>query len=131
MTDLDVRIIHLDPMRVVSVQAISETPEADAWEKMRACCEHRGLLDDLEEHPVFGFNNPDPSPDRKEYGYEFWIRVAPDFEPEPEVEVKDFGGGLYAVTPCKLQEEASSEFFENEGFLESWKKLHMSDHSKW
>jgi Methyltransferase domain len=35
----------------------------------------RGLLKDPEQHPVFGFNNPNPSPDRKQYGYEFWMRV--------------------------------------------------------
>jgi DNA gyrase inhibitor GyrI len=123
MTDLEVRIVRLEPMRVVSFRGISETPERDAWEKMRAWSEPRGLLDDLEKHPVFGFNNPDPSPDRKEYGYEFWMRVDPDFEPGGEVEVSDFQGGLYAVTTSRLKEELSSEFFQKEGYLESWKKL--------
>lgn len=124
MTDLKVEIVRLEPMRVVSARAVSETPERDAWEKMRAWAEPQGLLDDPENHPVFGFNNPDPSPDRNEYGYEFWIRVDPDFEPEGEVEVKEFPGGLYAVTTCKLQEELSSEFFQKEGYLEPWKNLY-------
>ena len=124
MAELKVRIIRLEPMRVASVRVISETPERDAWEKMRAWAEPRGLLEDVEEHPVFGFNNPDPSPDRKEYGYEFWIRVGPDIEPEGEIKVKDFAGGLYAVTTCKIKEELSSEFFQKHGFLESWKNLH-------
>lgn len=124
MSDLDVRITRLESMRVLSFHAVSESPEAEAWQKLRAWCEPRGWLDDPETHPVFGFNNPDPSPDRKEYGYEFWIRVAPDFEAEGGGEVKDFEGGLYVVAPCKLHEETSSEFFAQEGFLESWKKLH-------
>ena len=124
MAELDVRIVLLEPMRVVSFRAVSETPENDAWEKTRAWAEPMGLLDDLESHPVFGFNNPDPSPDRKEYGYEFWIRVDPGFEPEGGVEVKEFEGGLYAVTACRLKEEASSEFFRAEGYLESWKNLY-------
>jgi len=124
MTDLEVRIVRLEAMRVASVRAISESPERDAWAKMRAWAEPRGLLDDIEKHPVFGFNNPNPSPDRKEYGYEFWLRVAPDVEPEGEIEVKDFAGGLYAVTTCKLQEELASEFFQQEGYLEPWKKLY-------
>ena len=95
MIDLEVRIVKLEPMRVASVRAISETPERDAWEKMRAWAEPKGLLDDVEKHLVFGFNNPNPSPDRKEYGYEFWICIGPDIEPESEIEVKDFVLDLY------------------------------------
>lgn len=124
MTDLEVRIVRLEAMRVASIRAISESPERDAWEKMRAWAEPKGLLDDVEKHPVFGFNNPSPSPDRKEYGYEFWLRVDPDIDPEGEIEVKNFTGGLYAVTTCKLKEELSSEFFCSEGILEPWKKLY-------
>jgi len=103
MADLGVSIVTLEPMRVASVRAISETPERDAWKKARAWALPRGLLDDVEEHPVFGFNNPDPSPDRKEYGYEFWIRIGPEIEPEGEIEAKEFAGGLYAVTTCEVR----------------------------
>ena len=124
MPDLDVCIVQLPPMRVARFRVVSETPEQDAWEQARAWAEPKGLLDDLEKHPVFGFNNPDPSPDREEYGYEFWIGVDPGFEPEGGVEAKEFGGGLYAVKECRLQEEMASEFFQKEGYLESWKTLH-------
>ena len=31
MSDLEVRIVKLDPMRVASVRVVSETPEVDAW----------------------------------------------------------------------------------------------------
>jgi DNA gyrase inhibitor GyrI len=102
MSDLEVRIVKLEPMHVASVRAISGSPERDAWEKLRAWAEPKGLLDNVEKHPVFGFNNPNPSSDRKEYGYEFWIRIDPDTEPGGEIEAKDFAGGLYAVTTCKL-----------------------------
>lgn len=123
MKELEVKIVRLEPMRVASVRAISKTPEHDAWEKMRAWAEPKGLLGDIEKHPVFGFNNPDPSPGQKEYGYEFWIRVEADIEPEGAVEMKEVEGGLYAVTVCKLKEEVESEFFRKEGYLESYKKL--------
>ncbi len=123
MKEFKVKIVKLDPMRVASVQVISETPEHDAWEKMRAWTGSKGLLEDIEKHPVFGFNNPNPSPDRKEYGYEFWIRVEPEIEPEDDIEIKNFEGGLYAVTTCNLKEEIDSEFFKKEGYLESWKKI--------
>ena len=44
-TDLDVRIERLEPMRVATAHAMSETPERDAWEKLRAWAEHKGLFD--------------------------------------------------------------------------------------
>jgi DNA gyrase inhibitor GyrI len=124
MSDMDVRIVGLPRMRVVSFKAESESPEADASAQLMAWCESRGLLDDLEQHPIFGFNNPDPSPGQKEYGYEFWVRVDPDAEVEGGVEAKEFGGGLYAVTPCRLKDEIASEFFKKHGSLESWSRLH-------
>jgi len=119
----EVKIVKLEPMRVASARAISTTPEHDAWEKMRSWAEPRGLLEDIDKHPVFGFNSPDPSPGRKEYGYEFWIRVEPDTQPTGDVEIKKSKGGLYAVTTCKLKEELESEFFKKEGYLESWKNI--------
>lgn len=123
MKEFEVKTVMLEPMRVASARVISTSPENDAWEKMRAWAEPKGLLDDLKKHPVFGFNNPNPSPGRKEYGYEFWIRVEPDVEPEGDIKIKEFEGGLYAVTTCKLKQELESEFFQKEGYLESWKKL--------
>jgi DNA gyrase inhibitor GyrI len=110
-------------MKVASFRAVGPSPENDAWAMARAWAEPRGLLDDTERYPVYGFNSPDRGDAEGEYGYEFWIRVDPDFEPEGEVEVKAFEGGLYAVTACKLMEEATSDFFQEEGYLESWGRL--------
>ena len=123
MKEFKVEIVKLEPMHVASVRATSTTPERDAWEKMRSWAEPRGLLEDIDKHPVFGFNSPDPSPGQKEYGYEFWIRVEPSTQPSGDVEIKKFQGGLYAVTTCKLKEELESEFFKKEGCLESWKNI--------
>jgi len=119
----EVKIVKLEPMRVASVRAVSTKPENDAWEKMRSWAQPRGLLEDIDKHPVFGFNSPDPSPGGKEYGYEFWIRVDPDTKPSGDVEIKKFNGGLYAVATCKLKEELESDFFIKNGYLESWKNL--------
>ena len=122
--DLFVQVIEIEPMRVASVRAFSESPENDAWEKMRAWAEPQGLLENLTKHPVFGFNNPNPSPGQKEYGYEFWIRMGAHFKGEGEIEAKDYDGGLFAVTTCKPWEEIHSDFAKEHGpFLESWKKL--------
>ena len=115
MSDIEVRLVRLAPMRVASVRAVSESPERGAWEALRAWAGPRGLLDDAQAHPVFGFNNPNPSAGRAEYGYELWIRVAADTAAEEEIEIKDFAGGLYAVTGCRLHGAAS--------LPEVWKKL--------
>ncbi len=102
MSDLIVRVVRLEPMRVACARAVSASPERDAWEKLLTWAEPRGLLQDPARYPVFGFNNPNPSPGREEYGYEFWIGVKPGAEAEGGVEVRDFPGGLYAVTTCRL-----------------------------
>ncbi len=120
MADLDVRIVKLEPMTVARMRAISETPERDAWEVLRAWAQPRGLLDDIQKHPVFGFNNPNPTPDRREYGYEFWICVDPDVETEGDIEVKEFAGGLYAVTTCKLLGDPKGSVPEVWGRLWEW-----------
>ena len=101
MSELDVRIVRLDPMRVASVRAISDEPEHEAWLKLQEWAEPRGLLDDLEKHPVFGFNNPNPSPDRKEYGYEFFLELKPSFEAEEGIQIEKLPGGQCAVLACK------------------------------
>jgi DNA gyrase inhibitor GyrI len=117
MDELNVRIERLEPMRIASVQAIGESPEPEAWQKLRAWAEPRGLLEDIEQHPVFGFNNPPPDPDREGYGYEFWIKVDADSQRVGEISIKDYEGGLYAVTTCKLLGDAEGEI------PEVWMKL--------
>lgn len=123
MGSKDIHIIQLAPMRVASLRVISITPELQAWAKMRAWAEAKGLLGNLVEHPVFGFNNPPPEPGKREYGYEFWIRVDDDIKSDEVVEVKEVEGGEYAVTTCVLKEEMESDFFKEHGFLESWHRL--------
>ncbi len=120
----EIRIVRLEPMHVASLRAVSTSPEYDAWQKLADFARPLGLLEDPSAHPVFGFNNPSPSPDRQEYGYEYWIKVDPRLPLEGEVEAKDFPGGLYAILRCCLGNEIASEFFQKEGYLEPWKKLY-------
>jgi DNA gyrase inhibitor GyrI len=97
MSALNVRIEKLEPMRVASVRVISVQPESEAWERLKAWADPRGLLEDPQRHPVFGFNSPNPSPDGPEYGYEYWIRVERDVASGEPVHVKEVAGGRYAV----------------------------------
>jgi DNA gyrase inhibitor GyrI len=111
MSELDVRIVKLEPMRVASALGFGEHPEGLAWDKILGWAKPLGLLNDQTTR-FFGFNNPDPSPGSPNYGYEQWIIVGPDIKGEGDVKIKDFAGGLYAVTSCKL---------ENIG--ETWRQL--------
>ena len=123
MNKFPVKIVSLPPMKVASVRAISQTPEMDAWAKMEKFAKKHNLLGNLDLHPVYGFNNPDPTPGQKEYGYEFWIRVDSFVKPEPDVIIKEIPSALYAVKACKLFEESQSEFFKKNGILESWSQI--------
>ena len=103
MDEMKVEIERLDPMRVASFHAMSESPEEDTAKMLVDWAQPRGLLEDPEEHPIYGFNNPDPKPGDTVRGYEFWIRVDPGFEAEDTV-VKDYPGGLFAVARVHVKE---------------------------
>lgn len=117
MSDFTVRIVKLEPMRVASFLGFGTSPENEAWKQLLTWAKARGLLDDLEKHRLFGFNNPNPSAGSPNYGYEVWIVIDPDMEPEDGVKFLDFNGGLYAVTRCVVPKG----FFDVIG--DTWKKL--------
>jgi len=58
------------------------------------------LLNDLKNHPIFGFNNPPLLDQGQKYGYEFCIKVDLKTEPEEGMRISFFRGGNYAVTQC-------------------------------
>ena len=104
MQELEVRIVRLEPMRIGYTLGFGETPEVEAWNRIGGWADAEGLLDDLSKVRFFGFNNPDPSPGSPNYGYEQWITIDSEVEPSGQVQVRDFEGGLYAVTRCTLNE---------------------------
>ncbi len=116
MSKLDVRIVRLEPSRVVAAYAFGSSPEMHAWESLLAWAKAKGLLNAPTLPRFFGFNNPVPDPGSPNYGYEQWMTVAPDVTADVtangEVQAKEFSGGLYAVTRCRLSE-----------IRETWKRL--------
>ena len=99
MSDLEVRIVDMEPMRVASALGFGETPEPLAWNKILAFAEAKGL--DTAAARFFGFNNPDPPPGSPNYGYEQWMTVGPDVQGEGEVEIKEIPARRYAVARCE------------------------------
>lgn len=104
--EMNVKIVELSPMRVASFRAVSESPEHEAAEMLIEWATGKGVLGDLEKHPIYGFNNPNPSKGKKEYGYEFWIKVEDGYT-EEGININDFPGGRYAVTTCRDLNEIS------------------------
>ena len=85
--------------------------------KLIAWAKPRGLWEKPERHRRFGFNNPSPSAGSPNYGYEVWIAVGPEVEPEGEMRIVHFEGGLYAVARCAVPTGS----YEVIG--ETWKRL--------
>lgn len=98
MNTIDVRIVKLEAMRVASAYGFGKTPELIAHQKMLAYVRSKGLFDREENYHSYGFNNPNPSEGSPNYGYEVWVQVQPDIQPEGDIKIKDVPGGLYAVT---------------------------------
>jgi DNA gyrase inhibitor GyrI len=101
MDEIDVRIVRLPRLRVASAHGFGPSPEEVAWDKLMTWAREKRLLD-RKDVRFFGFNNPNPSPGSPNYGYEQWMTIEADIEASGDIKIKDFEGGLYAVTRCKL-----------------------------
>jgi effector-binding domain-containing protein len=99
MSELNVRIVDMEPMRVAVSHGFGTSPEAEAGDKMLAFLEAKGLtFDDVR---WYGFNNPNPSPGSPNYGYDVWATVGPDVEAEGEITMREVPARRYAVTRCE------------------------------
>ena len=96
MSNLDVRIVNLEPMHVAAAYGFGTNPEEQAWNKLLAWLKAKGI--DAKAQRFFGFNNPSPTAASPNYGYDVWVTVGPDFSPAGDGQVLTFPGGLYAVT---------------------------------
>jgi effector-binding domain-containing protein len=101
MSEIEVKIVKLEPMRMVSAYGFGAEPESIAWGKINAFTENNNI--DLTDDSVttYGFNNPNPSKGSPNYGYEIWLPITAHVKPEGDLRVVDFTGGLYAVTNFK------------------------------
>jgi DNA gyrase inhibitor GyrI len=127
MSEMDVRIVRLEPVRVAAVLGFGASPEGLAWDKMNAWLKATRLLEDGQAHRFFGFNNPSPSAGSPNYGYEVWVTVDEHVQPEGEMTVKDFPGGLYAVTRCQGVDNISPTWQRFARWREE-SRYHMASH---
>ncbi len=99
---VEVRIVELEPMWVAVARGQGRNPERRAWSTLLEWARTRGLDPYSGKHRFFGFDDPPPSPGKREYGYQQWMTVDPEVVTEAgnSVAVARFPGGRYAVTRC-------------------------------
>ena len=94
---LNVRFILLPPMTVAAFHYIGPDPEEHVGDMTSRFVQESRLYEVKPDSRMFGFNHPNPSPDKPHYGYENWVTIPENFEvPAPGVK-KHFPGGLYAA----------------------------------
>ncbi len=116
MDKLEVRIVRLEPMRVICFNGFGPSPEGLAWSKLTAWAKAKGLWEEDTPHRFFGYNNPNPSPASPNYGYDAWMTVDETVQAEGEARIIQVEGGLYAVTRCEAGPQGQDIF-------ETWQKL--------
>lgn len=129
MSDIKVRIVKLEGMRMLSSYGFGKEPEGIAWEKLMAFITKKGLFKEAPHPSTYGFNNPNPSEGSPNYGYEIWLPVGPQVEPEGDLRIIDFGGGFYAVTTFK----GLSNIGDVWGRLVKWRETskYKNGHHQW
>ncbi len=101
MSEIEAKVVKLEPARMLSAYGFGSEPESMAWEKIKAFGLKKSLFKPGEYPTTYGFNNPNPSQGSPNYGYEIWLPVGNEVEPEDDLRIVEFTGGLYAVTTFK------------------------------
>jgi DNA-binding transcriptional MerR regulator/DNA gyrase inhibitor GyrI len=93
----NVRIVLLPPCTVASYHFIGENPEETVGDVIDKFIRESKLYEMKPDARMFGFNHPNPSPNRTHYGYEDWVTIPEDMEVPPPLVKKRFEGGMYAA----------------------------------
>jgi len=116
--------VELPSFHYVAFHALGTHPEPEAFKNMRSWITAQGYLDNMAQHPIYGFNNPDPKKDQEEYGYEVWVMVNPLEVEDSGTEIQQFDGGKYAVTTTKLMPLNQENIIPTWPRLVSWAREH-------
>ncbi len=95
MSNNDIQIVELPPMRIICINGFGSSPEDQAYEKTYTWAKEHNLLG--KPHRLFGYDNPVNTPGSPNYGYDVWMTVDESVEADGEARIIDFQGGLYAV----------------------------------
>ncbi len=94
---LNVRYVMLPETTVAAFHYFGPDPEDHVGAIAEAFVRESHLYTIKPDARMFGFNAPNPSPEREHYGYDIWITIPNDMDvPAPGVK-KTMPGGLYAA----------------------------------
>lgn len=115
----DVQVKTIGVLRVARYRAASPTPEDDSFKYIEEWLSRQDIKNPAAARR-FGFDvEVNPEQGRKGFrGYEVWCVVPESAKASGGVEIKDFGGGLYAV--MKVTDPFSNPF---EVIPAGWKRL--------
>jgi DNA gyrase inhibitor GyrI len=98
LTDKDVRIIYLPPMKIASIHLVGNEPEGKTLECINNFIQKNGLAKIKPDFRHFGFNNPDDIPDDDpKHGYERWVSIPENMLVKEPFVKKAFSGGIFAA----------------------------------
>lgn len=93
----NVRIVLLPPCTVASYHYIGENPEEHVGDVIDKFVRESKLYEKKPDARMFGFNHPNPTPDKPHHGYEDWVTIPEDMEVPAPLVKKEFAGGMYAA----------------------------------
>lgn len=99
---MDIRILYLAPATVATCHYLGENPEENAEKILAQFIKESNLTDLKPDFRVYGFNNPSPTKEMEQYGYEFFVTIPQDLNVEAPLIKKEFAGGLYAAHCIKM-----------------------------
>ena len=94
--DLRIRIVILPPMTVAAYHFIGENPEESVGDVIDKFVRGFKLYEKKPDSRLFGFNHPNPSPD-KPYGYEDLVTIPEDMDVPAPLVKKKVKGDMYAA----------------------------------
>ncbi len=96
------RILYIPPATVAASHSIGPEPEDVAGEAINRFILTEHLFERKPDYRLFGFNNPNPTPEDESHGYEFWVTIPDDMEVPAPLVKKHMEGGLYAAHCIKM-----------------------------
>ena len=115
---MKVDIKKIEPGIFMSFYGYGKQPEEEAMNKMLNWCNEQNISIGDAKNIIYGFNNPNPTQESNEYGYEFWLKVDSNLKPENDFRLIEYHGGEYAITECT----GAMNMFNNWVALYEWCK---------
>jgi len=131
MKDEQIRIVEMKVQKVALAHGTGKEigkPEEEAWAKMMNWIDVEDVLEESDGLQFFGRNNPPPSEENEEYGYDQMVTLYKDYEPDKDIEITEIEGGTFAVTRFKNLENIGKKWQELYGWVQDSDEYEIAGH---